>query len=385
MMFINELRVKGLRRLADATIPMGPLTVLIGANGSGKSSVLDTMSLISASAIGKLGNEVSRLGGLASILTVGRGSLRQMALSLQVSEESNSRFEYAFDLLEAGYGYVLGSELLRENVPNMSDQPLRLIGLHSAAGSEDESGKFEYLTVNAKPGETALSRIPNEKQHLSAIQLRNWLASTVHYRSPSVAAGSPIRLPQKLQPASSPETDAANLISLLYTLRESNPLRFETLEATLRAAYDRFVELKFPPVGGGMLGLTWSERGFERPFFATDLSDGQLRFLSLTACLLTHDSPGILLIDEPEDSLHPELLALLADLLREASARSQIVVATHSDRLIRFLKPEEVVAVDLDDDGMAHFTRASDLNLSQWLEDYSLDQLWLKGLLGGRL
>ena len=90
------------------------------------------------------------------------------------------------------------------------------------------------------------------------------------------------------------------------------------------------------------------------------------------------------MIDEPEVSLHPELLNLLAELLREASQRSQIIVATHSDRLVRFLRPEEVVVVDLDEDGLAKMTWADKLDLEKWLGEYGLDEVWRMGRLGGR-
>jgi predicted ATPase len=99
------------------------------------------------------------------------------------------------------------------------------------------------------------------------------------------------------------------------------------------------------------------------------------------------ESPGLTaltLLDEPEVSLHPELLKLLADQLREASLRTQIIVATHSDTLIRFLDPAEVVVLDSTEDGMTTLTRADQLDLGDWLKDYSLDELWRNGHIGAR-
>jgi predicted ATPase len=90
------------------------------------------------------------------------------------------------------------------------------------------------------------------------------------------------------------------------------------------------------------------------------------------------------MIDEPEVSLHPELLSLLAELLREASERTQLIVATHADRLVRFLRPDEVLAVNLKEVGSAEFTRADELDINKWLEDYSLDEVWRLGRIGGR-
>jgi predicted ATPase len=89
------------------------------------------------------------------------------------------------------------------------------------------------------------------------------------------------------------------------------------------------------------------------------------------------------LLDEPEVSLHPELLSVLADCLREASTRTQLIVATHADRLVRFLQPEEILVIDIED-GTSVITCADDLDLGAWLEEYTLDQVWQHGRMGGR-
>jgi predicted ATPase len=114
------------------------------------------------------------------------------------------------------------------------------------------------------------------------------------------------------------------------------------------------------------------------------LCEGTLRFLWLATLLQSPGLTALTLLDEPEVSLHPELLSLLADLLREASTRTQLIVATHSDRLIRFLKPEEIVLMDSTEDGMSTLTWANELDLDKWLKDYSLDELWSNGRLGAR-
>ena len=90
------------------------------------------------------------------------------------------------------------------------------------------------------------------------------------------------------------------------------------------------------------------------------------------------------MIDEPEVSLHPELLSFLADLMREASSRTQLIVATHSDRLIRFLEPKEVVVMDSDEDGCTTAQWGDTLDLDEWLKEYSLDEVWRMGRMGGR-
>lgn len=130
--------------------------------------------------------------------------------------------------------------------------------------------------------------------------------------------------------------------------------------------------------------MTWKDRTSKHPFFMHQLSEGTLRFLWLVTLLQSPGLTAVTLIDEPEVSLHPELLALLAELLREASLRTQLIVATHADRLVRFLQPAEVVTIDVNDEGTADFSRADELDLASWLEEYTLDEVWRMGRMGAR-
>jgi predicted ATPase len=187
-----------------------------------------------------------------------------------------------------------------------------------------------------------------------------------------------------MRPATLPGRNGEDLVSCLFYLRETERARFEAVEDALRTAFPRFDRLDFPPVAAGTLALAWRETGFSQPLYLHQLSEGTLRFLWLATLLQSPGLTALTLIDEPEVSLHPELLNLLADLMREASKRTQLVVATHSDRFIRFLQPKEVVVIDSDEEGMSTLTWADQLDLDEWLKDYSLDELWSNGRLGAR-
>ncbi len=213
---------------------------------------------------------------------------------------------------------------------------------------------------------------------------RNRLSSSTFYHVLNVDPRSPVRLPQPMRPATLPGRNGEELVSCLFYLREAERTRFEAIEDALHAAFPRFDRLDFPPVAAGTLALAWREKGFSEPLYMHQLSEGTLRFLWLATLLQSPGLTALTLLDEPEVSLHPELLSLLADLLREASNRTQLIVATHSDRLIRFLQPKEIVLMDSTDDGMSTLTWADELDLDKWLKDYSLDELWSNGRLGAR-
>jgi predicted ATPase len=180
-----------------------------------------------------------------------------------------------------------------------------------------------------------------------------------------------------------PGNNGEDLVTCLYWMREASPDRFEVIEDTLRAAFPAFDRLNFPPVASGLLALTWKEKEVKQPFFLHQLSEGTLRFLWLITLLYSPGLTEVTLLDEPEVSLHPELLSVLADCLRDASNRTQLIVATHADRLVRFLRPEEVVTFELED-SVSTVTRAENLDLESWLKEYTLDQIWEHGRMGGR-
>ena len=203
------------------------------------------------------------------------------------------------------------------------------------------------------------------------------MAQASYYGACALNVGSkaPIRLPQKMQPTESPGKKGEYLVSYLYYLRETDKYRFEVIEDSLKAAFPSFKGLSFPPVAAGLLALSWHDKNFSTPLYMHQLSEGILRFIWLATLLQSRDLPAITLIDEPEVSLHPELLGLLSGLMREAAEHTQLVVATHSDRLIGFLKPGEVLVMDANEDGLATMRWADDdeFDLEHWLSDYSLN------------
>jgi len=157
---------------------------------------------------------------------------------------------------------------------------------------------------------------------------------------------------------------------------------FDLLESVLRTAYPGFEWVGTRAVARGLAMLVWRERGAE--FDAGELSEGTLRFVWLASLLLTSRMPPLILIDEPEVSLHPDLQHALADLLMHASGRTQLVVATQSPELVSWLEPKHLVVLESDDEGWTLARSGEALNVDDWLEDYALGQLWTKGVLGGR-
>ncbi len=377
----RNLSIRGFRRLNEVQLDLRPLTVMIGANGAGKTSVLDVLSLLASSALGKLRESISDLAGLSSVLTYDRAD--DLALKISMGVPGEDDLNYYLRLRPRGQGYDIEEELLSQT--RRPQLPIIYVMSRSSV-------IIEYYDADARrmvhpdwehvPSETSLSQVP--KMYRVPEDFRKRLASSTFYHVLNVEPRSPVRLPQPMQPAMLPGRNGEELVSCLFYLREAERNRFEAIEDVLRAAFPAFDRLDFPPVAAGTLALAWREKGFSKPLYMHQLSEGTLRFLWLATLLASPGLTALTLLDEPEVSLHPELLNLLSDLFREASRRTQLVVATHSDRLIRFLKPEEVVVIDSDEDGMSTLTWADSLDLTEWLKDYSLDELWSNGRIGAR-
>ncbi|MFO0409370.1 MAG: AAA family ATPase [Dolichospermum sp.] len=378
----ERITIEGYRRLFNVQVDMRdrPLTVMIGANGVGKTSLLEIFSLLAASANAQLANKISELGGLADIVT--RDIANSIAISLSMSVPGYAPLDYQLEVVLKGLTYEIALETLTENNPLVLE-PFKHI---NSLGLDVKYFNFEDQKLlrpnwDHNPLETSLAQVP--KMYQEPENIRNRLASCTFYGALNVAPKSPVRLPQSMRPTSLPGANGEDLVSCLYYLRETDPERFEIIEDTLAAAFPDFERLGFPPVAAGTITMTWKDKNFSKPIYMHQLSEGTLRFIWLITLLQSPGLTAVTLIDEPEVSLHPELLRLLADMMREASQKTQLIVATHSDRLIRFLKPEEVLVCDAED-GLTTMRWGDSFNLEHWLEEYSLDQVWAMNLMGGR-
>ena len=377
----QRIHIGGFRRLYDVDLEMRPLMVMIGANGVGKTSILDVFSMLADSAAGRLNTGINEMGGITGILTNGKAT--KLFFDLEMEIPNYKPLKYELGIVPKGISYSIEEEKLsQERIPKRSP----FVHITSQYGDikyyEVDENKLVHPNWEYNPLETSLSQVP--KMFREPEELRRILSSCTFYHVLNVAANAPVRLPQKMKPANLPGKDGEDLAPFLYSLREGDQDRFESVEDTLKAAFPGFERLNFPPAAAGVLAMTWKDKDFTTPLYVHQLSEGTLRFLWLTSLLHSPSLPSVTLIDEPEVSLHPELLSHFVELLREASQRTQLIVATHSDRLVRFLKPEEVVVMDIDENGFATAKWADTFDLDEWLKEYTLDEVWRLGRMGGR-
>ena len=378
---IEKIKITGFRRLFSVELPMKPFMVLIGANGVGKTSFLDVLSLLSASASGKLNSTLSQWGGVTSILT--REKAQDISFTVDMTVPDYNPLKYELQIMPInGGGYSISKETLSQD--KGKDAPfLHINSTYTNINYFDvDAHRFVKPNWQYNYSETSLSQTPNLFRQPE--ELRRILATTNKYHVLDVSSRAPVKLPQKMDPVDLPGGNGEELMPYLYNLRESDQYRFDAIIDTLRAAFPDFDTLNFPPVGNGMINMTWKDKKFNKPIYVGELSEGTLSFIWLISLLYSSKLSAITMIDEPEVSLHPELLSLLVDVMRETSQRTQLVIATHSDRLVRFLRPEEVVVMDIDEEGCATADWADSMDLDAWLDEYSLDEVWQMGRMGGR-
>jgi len=385
-----QIQIKGYRVLADVTLDLHPLTVMIGPNGCGKTSLLDVFHLLKEASQERLDSAISSQGGITALLTYIPDVPSRLEIALQVdvaSPRSPEPISYRFVLEPLALGYAISLERLEWHFDSTKPQPYRYIDANKNAvyyiDPEQKGPRPPDWDYN--PRELALAQVP--RMYVEPETLRNTLSKTLYLSFLDVRPDAVVRRPQALTPATLPGRNGEALFAALYNMRESRASRpfYERVEETLHLAFPDFDHLELRVVGAGQITLAWHEKSLTVPLYPTQLSEGTLRFLWLATALLSPEPPPLILIDEPEISLHPELLQILAALMRDASARTQLLVATHSSDLIRWLRPDEVVVIDKHD-GKSKFTGADDpsLNLEEWLKEYTLADLWLMGNLGGR-
>ena len=375
---INHFKVKGFRRLFDIDLPMQPFMVIIGVNGAGKTSLLDAFSLLSASAAGNLNTKLSQLGGVVNILT--RGKSERIEFSIDMEIPGHKPLEYELCLAPQGTGYSIAMEKLEQKQQSHSTPFMHINSSgHNICYFDTDKKKIVHVDWEHNYLETSLSQVP--KMFRQPEELRRILATAVKYHTLDVGPNAPVRLPQQMKPATGPGINGEDLVPYLYYLRETSKDRFEVITDSLKAAFPDFEELGFPPVASGMLTVTWKDKNFSKPLYLNELSEGSLRFLWLASLLQSSALSAVTMIDEPDVSLHPKLMHILAELMREASTRTQLIVATHSDRFVRFVKPEELTIFNLEENGATSIIQANSLDLEKWLSEYRLDELWTMGYL----
>ena len=397
--FIRTLRLRNLLSFGpdSGPIELGALNVLIGPNGSGKSNIIEAVDLLHASST-DLVSPIRAGGGVREWLWKGAKALPVAEMEATLTYPNGPdplRHRIAFSAVAQHF------ELTDEGIGNERNEPTLLSRefeyFHQLKGTSeiyvhltDEHGDLTGTGVHRRlgleelaPDQSVLSQRRDPVQYPEITYLGDNYKQCRLYRDWDTGRNSPLRNPQPVdQPNDFLIEDASNLGLVLNSLERTGGT-IKILNEHVAKFYDQYKGFSVS-VEGGTVQLFLREGGLHGWVPSTRLSDGTLRFICLATVLCHPSAPRLICIEEPELGLHPDILPTIADMLIEASQRTQIIVTTHSDILVDALShiPEAVLVCEKESNSTTVHRLDQD-RLRVWLKEYSLGDLWRSGELGG--
>ena len=363
---LDKITLKGFKTIRELDgFEPGSLTVLIGPNGVGKSNFISFFRMLSWALADErnLPRFVGEQGGASMLLHCGPQVTREIEADLTLLSQAGEN-RYAFRLF-----YAAGDTLI------YADERYRFTraGFGTIADwTETGAGHSSPRLITSGPQDTTAPVIRS--------MLRKIIVHQFHDTSPT----SRMRSKWDVDDNRWLREHAGNIAPVLLRLRENEPRCYRRIVNTIRLILPFFSDFELEPDYGRML-LSWSEFDSDRIYGASQASDGMLRVIALVTLLLLpeEDLPDVLVLDEPELGLHPFAINIVGGLIRAASTKVQVIAATQSTALVDCFGPEDIVIVERDG-ASSVFARPNPDELSEWLDDYTLSELWDKNVLGGR-
>ena len=409
-MLFRSLHLKNVLSFKDAEVALAPLNVVIGPNASGKSNLIEALSLLQA-----VPDDLARFfrlngpildwiwkGDADPEATLPLAEITAVLENPEATHEAERRLTYILRLAANNERLQVVGEKLENISPYESYQsrPYYYFSVENGYGriasrkSYNDEGDNDQGEVtdglprrltpdNFAPTQSIMSQIRDPVNFPVLTQTSHRLSTMRLYRDWSVGRNSPARKPQGTDDdIDFLDEDFKNLALVVSDLQTRG------LEALINDNLNRFYQAYDslrPRVYGGTIQLAANETGMRSAIPATRLSDGTMRFIALLTILCHPRPPELICIEEPELAMHPDVMPLLADLLRSASERTQVIVTTHSPDLVdQFtVEPDAVVVCERGFDGGTQLKRLSSEELKDWLAEYRLGEMWQKGVIGG--
>lgn len=372
--FLEKLEIINYKSIKNTEIDFKPVNILIGANGVGKSNLLSLFELLNNIYNKNLTGFVSKNGGSEKFLHFGR----KVSENIFIKTEFHSN-QYKLTLHPAENDSFKISDRMCYKWDNFWESEI-----HDVEYQEYE----HWINVSNYLNESRLKEeaIPAKNKYAKYIEeaLNSWKKFHFHDTSKSARIKQSCNIIDKKEL----KYDGGNLAAFLYNLKQNYPEYYIEIVETIKLIAPYFNDFVLEPDANGNLLLLWKEQGNDLLFNANQLSDGTIRFMCFAALLLQPNLPSLIIIDEPELGLHPYALSVLANLIYKASDRkaanhTRLLVATQSVTLINNFTIDDVIIVDKKD-GQSTFERKDEKDFEQWLEEYSVGDLWEKNLIGGR-
>jgi predicted ATPase len=397
---LEQIRIKGYRALKDfeLVLPAGRPLVLIGENATGKSTILDALSMICAVANGRAGRAILDRGGWAAVAWLGINT--EIELVIRFSDGAP-----IFSMEGGPVEYMVRLGHIR-SIPTVLDEEIRIYkrGIDSKPFVALKGGSQRWATnVQTRQNDplsaadsdasmatnSVLATISDESRYPTPMHVKAALQAIAFY--PSFALGvalegnghdpigaRPVELTRRIA------STGRDLLNALHTLSQESPRAWESLLTDLRAVFPWCQSLRFPPgPGRGLITLTWVDSRSGATLYLDDMSEGMRVYLALIVALHATDQPALIAFDEPERSLHPRAIRRFVKLVESRAERTPVILATHSDRLLDYLeKPADVLRITrFSSEAGVRLEQLDAALLDSWLRDYTLSELRARDML----
>lgn len=369
---IKKIRISGFKSIRDLkAFELRDLNIIIGANGAGKSNLVQVFRLLMSMALKNLQKFILENGGADNFLH--DGPKNTSAIKIEFEFESHSI-------------YARGSNCYRFELTPTVDETFLV----------NEERKYVTTSWWSYGSPSLESRLYDERDEKSSVNdkfkgvghfvyesISHWMVYHFH----DTSATAPMRRSEIVEDNQVLRSNGSNIAPFLLRLKHDNVKSsyYQEIVNATRLVIPFFNDFRLDIIRLGeteKVKLSWQQKGSDFPMQPYHLSDGSIRFICLATALLQPDPPSAIVIDEPELGLHPEAIRLLGELIADAAKRTQIIVATQSPLLIDQFSIEDIVVVNRKE-GQSAFERLKHSDFNEWLEDYSVGELWTKNVIQG--
>ncbi len=362
---LHSIRIAGWKSIRDIEpkLELGPINVLIGANGSGKSNFVSFFKMMKELVSERLQDYIGRSGGADSVLHHGSKITPQISAYMEFEAEIG-HIRYAVQLSHAALDALW---IIEERLG-------------------PDAAVLDTTWTRRGPGLVSAQRLNTDRDDQYAGITRDLLSRCRVFHFHDTSETAKIRLSGYIESNQSLYSDGGNLAAMLYLYQQTKPNVYRRVVSTVRHIMPMFDDFVLEPqrLNPKYILLNWKQKGSDYLFGPHQLSDGTLRAMALITLFLqpSEDLPSVIIVDEPELGLHPHAIEIIAGLIRAASLKTQVILTTQSTTFLDHFDSEEIIVVD-DKQGHSVFRRLDAEQLKYWLEDYSVGQLWEKNVLGG--
>jgi predicted ATPase len=353
-MNMEKIEIKGYKSIKELTLPLYPINIFIGANGSGKSNFLSFFDFLKQIYNQNL-REYAALRGIDTFLHKGSKITEEISAHLYF-ENTNG---YSFNIKKGDTGFIFTKEGLWYGKNPHVDNPVDI----------------------ASFGNESALRFQTNKDARSE-HIRKYIEQLAKYHFHDTSENSPFNGESSVENGKFYLYESGgNLSAVLYDIKNENGAVYNLIVKTIQSIAPYFLDFFLSPEKNGNIKLRWQSKYSSTIYGVNDLSDGTMRFIALAVLFMSPELPKTIIIDEPELGLHPTAIAKLSGLIKSAKSKgSQVIIATQSADLIGYFAPEDIIAVD-QKNGESVFERLESDKLKDWLDDYTVDDLWKRNII----